>query len=194
MTMRCSVRRRWSLLANKVRTALKKSYSSYLAGSFAFPRASQHHSLTHPHARSLFITAPETVIVRGVNEVDSVAAASSKTRPNGSFSTRWSRFIKKRVHGPAMMMIQFISQLSARNPKRTIAAVVLLSLFLLIVGFATNFYMDVDEQTIWTPRLEIRPKQKRGCCVAFFKVLCIFKTRLTVRPSFPQHSRIFQKQ
>jgi len=54
-----------------------------------------------------------------------------------------------------MTMIQFISQLSARNPKRTIAAVVLLSLFLLIVGFATNFSMDVDENKIWTPRLEI---------------------------------------
>jgi len=70
--------------------------------------------------------------------------------PATGFSTQWSKFIKQHIHKPVMVMIQFITQLSARNPKRVIGAVVTLSLVLLIIGLATNFTMDVDEDEVCT--------------------------------------------
>jgi hypothetical protein len=44
-----------------------------------------------------------------------------------------------------------VTSKSASNPKRTIGAVVLLSLLLFIVGFLTNFNVNVDKDIIWTP-------------------------------------------
>ena len=50
-----------------------------------------------------------------------------------------------------MASLQRVTQIAARNPKRTILAVTCLSLMLLVVGLFTNFTLDVDEDKLWTP-------------------------------------------
>jgi hypothetical protein len=44
-----------------------------------------------------------------------------------------------------------VTSKAASNPKRTIGAVVLLSLLLFVAGLLTNFNVDVDDDTVWTP-------------------------------------------
>jgi Niemann-Pick C1 protein len=50
-----------------------------------------------------------------------------------------------------MMGLQFLTGVSARNPKSTIAIATALSVLLMIVGLLTNFTIDVDENSLWTP-------------------------------------------
>jgi hypothetical protein len=44
-----------------------------------------------------------------------------------------------------------VTSKAASNPKRTIGAVVLLSLLLFLVGLFTNFNVEVDDEILWTP-------------------------------------------
>jgi len=88
----------------------------------------------------------------GDNHVDKAREEGPTTSPPSTgFSSQWSKFIKQHIHKPVMVMIQFITQLSAHNPKRVIGAVVTLSLVLLIIGLATNFTMDADEDEVRAP-------------------------------------------
>lgn len=50
-----------------------------------------------------------------------------------------------------MMVLQALTSVSAKNPKSTIAIVTALSVLLMIVGLLTNFTIDVDEDSLWTP-------------------------------------------
>jgi hypothetical protein len=49
------------------------------------------------------------------------------------------------------MALHAVTSKAASNPKRTIVAVVFLSLLLFIVGLFTNFNVNVDDDTVWTP-------------------------------------------
>jgi Niemann-Pick C1 protein len=66
------------------------------------------------------------------------------------FSARWTGAINT-IHGPIMKGLLWTSGTAARNPRKTVAGVTFLSFFLLIVGFLTNFSVDVDEDVLWTP-------------------------------------------
>jgi len=81
-----------------------------------------------------------------------LSGSSSSSTPGQRIgcSARWTQFVKT-THEPTVKTLQVISQYSARNPKRTIAAVVVLSILLLVVGLVTNFNLEVDEKKMWTP-------------------------------------------
>jgi hypothetical protein len=55
------------------------------------------------------------------------------------------------IHQPILTALHAVTSKAASNPKRTIGAVVLLSLLLFILGLFTNFNVDVDDDTVWTP-------------------------------------------
>lgn len=55
-------------------------------------------------------------------------------------------------HRPVVHILQAITQRAARHPQRTIFLVTLLALVLCGTGLLTNFNIDVDEDTLWTPR------------------------------------------
>ena len=75
---------------------------------------------------------------------DDVAAQSS-------LSKRWTALINK-GHKPLVAFLQAITHVSSRNPKRTILAVIFLTIFMAVTGLLTNFNVDVDEEVLWTPR------------------------------------------
>lgn len=49
-------------------------------------------------------------------------------------------------------MLHKLTNLSVARPKTVIASVVVFSIAILAIGIVTNFNVDVDEDTLWTPR------------------------------------------
>jgi Niemann-Pick C1 protein len=80
---------------------------------------------------------------------ENVPVSSGETAAR-SLSHRWSSTIGYVRHG-VVAVLQRMTSYSARNPKRTMVSIVVLSLFLLVVGLFTGFTVDVDEDTLWTP-------------------------------------------
>lgn len=70
--------------------------------------------------------------------------------PSG-FSATWTSLVVK-FRAPFDSIIKRLAIVSATNPKMTIALVVLVSLGLMGGGLATNFRLEVDENTLWTPQ------------------------------------------
>lgn len=68
-----------------------------------------------------------------------------------TISQKWTRLVR-RLHEPVHVFLQFVTRLSARNPRRTVVGMTVLALFLAVVGLSTNFVIDVDEDSLWTPR------------------------------------------
>lgn len=99
----------------------------------------------------------ETKTVRDTSSSsgESSSAATSGTDASPSkkprtCSNRWTGAIKS-YHGPLMKGLLAISRVSARHPRKTIGAVIGLSLLLVVVGFLTNFNVEVSENKLWTP-------------------------------------------
>lgn len=67
------------------------------------------------------------------------------------YSKRWEDTVHA-MQAPILQALLTVSVTSARNPKRTIVAVVTLSLALILVGLATNFRVVVDSERLWTPQ------------------------------------------
>eukprot|EP00934_Nitzschia_sp_Nitz4_P002728 Nitzschia sp. Nitz4//scaffold71_size96697//41966//44816//NITZ4_004693-RA/size96697-augustus-gene-0.144-mRNA-1//1//CDS//3329557241//2718//frame0 len=63
----------------------------------------------------------------------------------------WSRFIKQ-FHTPIVKSLTAMARQSALNPKITILMVIVISLATMAVGLFTNFNVDVNEDTLWSPR------------------------------------------
>jgi hypothetical protein len=55
------------------------------------------------------------------------------------------------IHRPILTALHADTSKAASNPKQTIGAVVVLSLLLFVVGLFTNFNVNVDDDTVWTP-------------------------------------------
>jgi predicted RND superfamily exporter protein len=68
-----------------------------------------------------------------------------------TFSAKWTRVVGM-TRTPIVATLQSVAGCSARNPKRTISAVLIVSIVLVVVGIFTNFNVDVDEDILWTPR------------------------------------------
>ena len=66
-------------------------------------------------------------------------------------SRKWTWAINRIVRQPILSVLQFVSSKAARNPKKTVSFTVFLSIALLLIGFATNFSMEGDEDKLWTP-------------------------------------------
>lgn len=75
-------------------------------------------------------------------------------------SSRWSAFIKS-YHGPLIKGLLAISRVSARNPLRTVCAVIFISFFLITVGYFTNFDIEASENKMWTPVNSISNRHRR---------------------------------
>jgi hypothetical protein len=67
------------------------------------------------------------------------------------FSSKWTAMVTTSIHQPILRVLHAVTSKAASNPKRTIGAVVVLSLLLFVVGLFTNFNVDVDDDTVWTP-------------------------------------------
>lgn len=71
-------------------------------------------------------------------------------RSGETFSKQYTKFIS-RPHKPILLVLQQISGFSARNPVLVITGVIFLSFLLLIVGYNTNFELQVSENRLWAP-------------------------------------------
>lgn len=74
----------------------------------------------------------------------------SRDRPR-TISQRWTDIIRT-LHEPLHIFLRFVTGLSAKNPRKTVFGMTVLALFLAVVGLSTNFLIDVDEDSLWTPR------------------------------------------
>lgn len=63
----------------------------------------------------------------------------------------WKRFTQW-IHYGILQFVLTLSGLSARNPKRCIVLVILVSVILLITGFFTGFYIAVNEEEMFAPK------------------------------------------
>jgi hypothetical protein len=72
------------------------------------------------------------------------------TKAPTGFSTKWTTVVTD-IHQPILTALHAVTSKAASNPKRTIGAVVVLSLLLFVGGLLTNFNVDVDDDTVWTP-------------------------------------------
>eukprot|EP00934_Nitzschia_sp_Nitz4_P003895 Nitzschia sp. Nitz4//scaffold242_size29646//22986//25981//NITZ4_008053-RA/size29646-processed-gene-0.14-mRNA-1//1//CDS//3329543821//3885//frame0 len=79
------------------------------------------------------------------SEEDSEQKTSSNTCANA-----WAAFIGK-LHAPIVAMLVHMSRYAATNPKRTLATIVPMSLLIVVLGMVTNFNIDVNEDTLWSP-------------------------------------------
>jgi hypothetical protein len=55
------------------------------------------------------------------------------------------------IHRPIPTALHAFTSKAVSNPRRTIGAVAVLSVVLFVVGVFTNFNIDVDDDTVWTP-------------------------------------------
>jgi hypothetical protein len=74
----------------------------------------------------------------------------SKSHSSRTCSQWWTKVVE-RNHRPITWFLQLLTSLAARNPKRTVAIVTAVSLTLLVAGFYTNFYIEVNEGILYTP-------------------------------------------
>jgi Patched family len=74
------------------------------------------------------------------------------TDKSPTLSHKWSAWVKHYGHRPILAVLRPTARISAQNPKRTIASVIVLSLACLGLGLMTNFNVDVDTDALWTPK------------------------------------------
>jgi Niemann-Pick C1 protein len=72
---------------------------------------------------------------------------------------KWTAIVTTTIHRPILTALHAVTSKAVSNPKRTIGAVAVLSLLLFVVGLFTNFNIDVDDDTVWTPS-GARPVQR----------------------------------
>jgi hypothetical protein len=96
----------------------------------------------------------ENDILQDVNlqdvDLGSRSAPPVSELSSGSCS-RWTDFVH-RIHQPILKVLLFITSIVATNPKRTVVAVIVLSVLLFVVGLFTNFNVNVDVGSVWTPK------------------------------------------
>jgi hypothetical protein len=66
-------------------------------------------------------------------------------------SAKWTAMVTTNIHRPILTALHAVTSKAVSNPRRTIGAVAVLSLLLFAVGLFTNFNIDVDDDTVWTP-------------------------------------------
>jgi hypothetical protein len=109
-------------------------------------RRNDHFLPRSTHIFSLFRTLETEVNTETIpveNDTDATKA------PTG-FSTKWTTVVTG-IHQPILTALHAVTSRAASNPKRTIGAVVVLSLLLFVGGLLTNFNVDVDDDSVWTP-------------------------------------------
>lgn len=75
--------------------------------------------------------------------------ATASTPPTG-LSAKWTRFINK-IERKITALLRVITRHAATNPKSYVAGVILISVGFLVIGLFTNFSVDVNDDTLWTP-------------------------------------------
>ena len=68
-----------------------------------------------------------------------------------SFAEKWALAVNS-VRSPILKVLHALASTSARNPKRTISLITLISIGLLVIGLFTNFTVEADDETVWTPK------------------------------------------
>jgi len=80
----------------------------------------------------------------------SESEATLSDEPRGC-SAKWTATVNS-ICAPILKGIQKMTHSAAVNPKSTITAVVVFSVAIFVLGLLTNFTVDVDEDTLWTPK------------------------------------------
>lgn len=75
----------------------------------------------------------------------------SEQRQPLTLSQRWTNLIKA-IRAPVHRCILWLSDHAAAHPKAYIVGIILISVILVVTGLFTNFSVDVDEDTLWTPK------------------------------------------
>ncbi|GAX11662.1 hypothetical protein FisN_7Lh023 [Fistulifera solaris] len=75
----------------------------------------------------------------------------SENQKDKSLAQKWEDVVKN-ARRPIMTSLRVVSGASARNPIRTIVAVIVLSLGVFVLGLFTNFEVEVDGEALWTPQ------------------------------------------
>lgn len=83
-----------------------------------------------------------------VESCDQVDQSKDMTKTK---SQRWTDMIRK-LNEPLHAFLRFVTGMSARNPRTTVLLMAGIAVFLMVVGLSTNFLVDVDEDSLWTPR------------------------------------------
>ncbi len=73
------------------------------------------------------------------------------TNDDRSIAAKWYRFVKS-LHQQINKTLVLLARNSAKNPKSTITTVIVISLAVLVIGLFTGFNVDVNEDTLWSPR------------------------------------------
>lgn len=68
------------------------------------------------------------------------------------FSATWTRTIRDMHAAFLHAFLHPLTQFSARNPKTVNRAIALVSIAAVMVGLATNFYLETDEDVLFTPQ------------------------------------------
>lgn len=92
------------------------------------------------------VAAPEQSATQSRIRDDSVKGSNS----NRGRCQKWTDAINC-LRAPILTALHYITHRAASNPKRTILAVPVVSIALLMIGLATNYNMEGEEDRLWTP-------------------------------------------
>jgi len=99
-------------------------------------------------AAAAAVAAPEQSTTQS-NVRDDVVKSNSSSSTKGCCQ-KWTDAINC-LRAPVLTALHFITHRAASHPKRTILAVPVVSIALLLIGLATNFNMEGEEDRLWTP-------------------------------------------
>ena len=89
----------------------------------------------------------------GLEDVEKAGKSSSSCSDAATpktLSQKWTKLVNA-THIPIVWLLQHLTSIAARNPKRTIFGITVISLALVALGFSTNFHIELDEAELWTP-------------------------------------------
>jgi hypothetical protein len=77
--------------------------------------------------------------------------SGSSANCSGKSTSAWEKATDNYVKNPLLQFVLVVALISARNPKRTIVFVIVLSITLVVTGFFTNFRIVADGEELWAP-------------------------------------------
>jgi Niemann-Pick C1 protein len=64
---------------------------------------------------------------------------------------KWDHYVNHYFKKPLLKLLVALSRKAAENPGATVMISIIVSAFLLVTGLFTNFYIESDGNTVWTP-------------------------------------------
>jgi len=83
-------------------------------------------------------------------ESEDQSSDSHHNEQKSTFSTVWTNTLIS-IRKPILRVLLIVSGRAARNPKTCVISTILFSITVLAIGIFTNFNVDVNQDTLWTP-------------------------------------------